>query len=139
MSVIATDVSRFSNVVKHEYLPSEGYCRQVITVNETANITYDIGTVLGLVTATGQYKRVESTAADGSQTAAAIYIGTNLGDYTSQAITAATPTTVVAITRGPAILVEPMLEFGASISTQAARNTQEGYLANLGIIVIPQN
>ncbi len=139
MSVIATDVSRFSNVVKHEYLPSEGYCRQVITVYESSAVTYDIGTVLGLVTATGQYKRVESTAADGSQTAAAVYIGTNLGDFTSQTIPATTATTVIALVRGPAILVEPMLEFGASISTQGARNTQEGYLSTLGIITIPQN
>lgn len=139
MSVIAIDVTRFSNVVKHEYLPSEGFCRQVITVYEPTSITYDIGTVLGLTTATGQYKRVESTAVDGSQTAAAVYIGTNLGDFTSQVIPATTATTVIALVRGPAILVEPMLEFGASISTQSARNTQEAALAALNIITIPQN
>ena len=38
-----------SNVVKHEYGADYAYCRQLVTVNDTAG-TLAIGTVLGQVT-----------------------------------------------------------------------------------------
>jgi hypothetical protein len=46
MAVIATDSTRFSAVVKHEYEPQTGYCREVVTMNDAA-ATIKVGTVLG--------------------------------------------------------------------------------------------
>ena len=71
MAVISTSLHTISNVVKHEYGADYAYCRQLVTVNDTAG-TLAIGQVLGKVTADGKYKRAVQTAADGSQNAAAI-------------------------------------------------------------------
>lgn len=46
MTVIATDANRFSNVVKQEFNPASGFCRDVVTYNGTAVAT-PVGTVLG--------------------------------------------------------------------------------------------
>jgi hypothetical protein len=46
MTVLATSSNVFSTVVKHEYEPSIGFCRDAITVNDAA-ATYTVGTVLG--------------------------------------------------------------------------------------------
>lgn len=46
MTVLATDSNRFSNVVKYEFEPSIGTCRDVVTYYGTAVAT-PVGTVLG--------------------------------------------------------------------------------------------
>lgn len=46
MSVLATSSNRFSAVVKNEFEPQTGFCRDVITYNGTA-ITMKVGSVLG--------------------------------------------------------------------------------------------
>ena len=69
MAVISTSLHTISNVVKHEYGADYAYCRQLVTVNDTAG-TLAIGTVLGQVTVGGKYKRAVQTASDGPQSAA---------------------------------------------------------------------
>lgn len=54
-TVIGPENQRYS-VVKYELEPALAITREAVTVNEAAAKTYQIGTVLGLVTATGKYK-----------------------------------------------------------------------------------
>jgi hypothetical protein len=46
MSVIATSTNVFSTVIKHEYEPSVGFCREAVTVYDSAS-TFTPGSVLG--------------------------------------------------------------------------------------------
>lgn len=135
MAVIAQDSTRFSAVVKHEYEPSLSYCREVVTVNEVAAVTYKVGAVLGKVTATGKYKLVEATAADGSQNAAAVVIADVLGNSNDMAIPAATDTKVLVLARGPVIVADAPLQFGASVDTAGEKQTAYDQLKALGILV----
>ena len=128
MALLSNDTLRFSNTVKHEYEPAMAYCREVVTLNETAGATYPIGTVLGKVTATGKYKRVEATAVDGSQVAAAVTIA----DVT---VVANTDVKVVALARGPAMVSKSALSFGASVDTAPEFATAYSQLATVGILV----
>ena len=74
MSIIATDTQRLSNLVKHEYEPSLGFCREALTFKAAADAKYAMGTVLGKVTATGEYVEAQETAADGSKVPVAVVI-----------------------------------------------------------------
>ncbi len=135
MSVFATDSTRFSAVVKHEYEPATAYCREVVTVNDVAQ-TMKVGTVLGKVTATGKYKKLEATAADGSQNAAAIYIGDTLGYSGDLAVAATTDTKVLVLARGPALVSKAALVFGASVDTQGELDAAYAQLAALGMLPV---
>ncbi len=134
MTVIATSSTRFSDLVKHEYDPASAFCRDVVTVNDVAQ-TLKVGSVLGKVTATGKYKLIEATAADGSQTAAAIYIGDKEGYSYDLTVAATTDTSVLVLTRGPAIVNKDYLKFGASVDTQGERDAIYASLKALGIMV----
>lgn len=46
MSVIATDTQRYSNLVKHEYFPEQGYCKKTVTYYGAAT-AIGVGSVLG--------------------------------------------------------------------------------------------
>ena len=72
MSVISTVVYNYnySDVVKHEYEPAIAFCRERLIANEGSALAYTVGTVVGIVTATGKVKRQEASAVDGSQVAA---------------------------------------------------------------------
>lgn len=134
MSAVAIDTPRFTSVVMHEYASQDHYCRDVITVNEGSQLEYPIGTVLGKVTATGKYKRVEATATDGSEVAAAIYISAKDGSFGTSTIAASTDTSVIALVRGAAIVGKAGLVFGASVNTTNELNTAYGELAAVGIL-----
>ena len=73
MALIATEAQRYSNLVKEELWHEKGYCTKQVIVNDAA-ATLALGTVLGLVTATGKYKVAVETAVDGSKAAAAIVV-----------------------------------------------------------------
>ena len=94
MALIAQEAQRYSNLVKEELCHEKGYCTKQVIVNDAAG-TLALGTVLGLVTATGKYKVAVETAVDGSKAAAAIVV---------EAITipATTDTNVLVMYRGPA-------------------------------------
>lgn len=137
MTVLATSSNAFSNVVKHEYEPSVGYCRDVVVVNDAA-ATFKVGAVLGKVTATGKYKLVTVAAADGSQNAAAVVIANNLGVSQDITIPASTDTSVLAITRGPVIVGKAALQLGADVDTDPEKLVVYNALKALGIIVETQ-
>lgn len=107
MPIFATDTPRLSNLVKHEYEPSLGFCRAAVTVNEAAATTYQVGTVLGKVTATGKYVVAKETAVDGSKVPAAVVIE-------DKSVAATTDTKVLTIVRGNAILSKGALVLDAS-------------------------
>lgn len=134
MAIFATDSSRLSTVVKFELVPNQGYCRDLVTVNEAAALTYKVGTVLGKITATGKYIRCEASAADGSQVAAAVYIGDVNGNAGDLAVAATTDTKVLVLTRGPAIVAASALVAGASVTAGALTTTMYNQLKALGII-----
>ncbi len=120
MSVFATDSTRFSALVKHEYEPSLGFCRESVVFNDTAQ-TLVVGAVLGKVTATGKYRLSLSASADGSQTPAAIYIGDGLGNSGDLAVAAATDTKILVLARGPAVVADAALVRGTGITAAAAK------------------
>lgn len=135
MSVIATDTQRYSNVVKREFGPEYGYCKKMVTVNGPA-ATLPIGTVLGLVTATGKYKVVETSAADGSQVAAAVIVGDAMGHALSTVMAATTDTKFLVIYRGPVAVSDTSLSYGASVTPGANVAAAQGQLIAAGIDVL---
>jgi hypothetical protein len=122
----ATENFRLSNVLKHEYEPSLGYCRETVVINNAA-ANLKIGTVLGVVTATGKYKVCVQTATDGSQNAAAVLME-------DKTIANSTDTKVLALVRGPAIVSKSGLVFDASFDQEAKRAAAYASLAAKGIV-----
>lgn len=128
MPILATDTPRFSNVVKHEYEPSIGFCREVVVANEAAAKTYAIGAVLGQVTATGKYKISEASATDGSEVAAAIVLE-------DKAVAATTDVKVLVAVRGPMLVSKGGLVLGTSIDTDGEKAAVYAALAAKNILV----
>lgn len=126
MTVIATENPRLSNVVKHEYEPSLGWCREVVTVNGAA-AELVVGTVLGKVTATGKYKVAVETATDGSKVPAAVVIE-------DKSLKATTDTGVLAIVRGPAIVSKGGLVLDATYDNATKVDAALGALATSNIL-----
>lgn len=124
--LIATENFRLSNVLKHEYEPSLGYCRETVVINDAA-ANLKIGTVLGVVTATGKYKVCVQTATDGSQNAAAVLME-------DKTIANSTDTKVLALVRGPAIVSKSGLVLNASFDQDAKRAAAYAALAARGIV-----
>jgi len=112
MPLIATSTDSYTQAVKYELAPEVAFCREAITANETAAKTYAVGTVLGLVTATGKYKIAVQTAADGSQNAVAVVVE-------DKAVAANTDTKVLALVRGPAIVSKSALKLDATFDQPA--------------------
>ena len=129
MPLIATETFRFSHLVKAELWPEKAYCRTLVTVNEAAAKTYAVGTVLGKVTATGKYKICVQSAADGSQTPAALV----LADYS---VTAATDTKVLTLTRGPAAVSKAALALDSSFDNQTKKDAAYTSIEALNIMVL---
>lgn len=138
MPLIATDnAARLSTVVKHEYEPATGYTREVGTANFAAQTTLKVGSVLGIVTATGKWKLAQDGAADGSQNAAGIFIGDQMGEADELVVPATTDTKILILKRGPAIIGAEALTWDASYNTQAKKDTALAALAALGIVQSP--
>lgn len=137
MSKLDTRSTRLGAVLQYEDHPEYGHCRKDVVVNEAAAKPYVIGTVLGLVTATGKYKILEATASDGSQNFAGIYIGAPSGDNKT-AVAATTDTTVTILFRGPAGVGKANLVFGASVDTSPELAAVYVQMEAVGIQVISQ-
>jgi hypothetical protein len=88
------------------------------------------------VAGTAKYKKVEATATDGSQIAAAIMIGDTLGYSGDIAVAATTDTKVLALTRGPALVSKGGLVFGSSVDTQAELDLAYAQLTALGMLPV---
>ena len=129
MAVIATDSTRFSEVVAFEFEPQLGLCREAIVLNDAA-ATLRVGAVLGK-TADGKYKLAASAAGDGSQTPVAVLIADGMGSSTDIVLAAATDTKALALVRGPVLLKDAYLQLGTGITLAAAKTA----LAAVGLNV----
>jgi hypothetical protein len=143
MSILATEsqYARLSSLVKINDTPEKfEFHTDTLTANESGTPTYNLGTVLGQVTATGKWKIAVQTASDGSQTPAAVYIGNNFGQIVSTGpFVASTDTKVLAITRGKIILSAQALQLDASFSTPTLVAGAYASLKTLGILVEQSN
>lgn len=120
MSILATEsqYARLSSLVKMNDTPEKfEFHTDVVTANETGTPTYNLGTVLGVVTATGKYKICVQTAVDGSQIPSAVYIGNSFGQVVSTTLVASTDTKVLVISRGKIVLSAQALQLDASFNT----------------------
>lgn len=133
MALISQDTARLGNVLKHEYEPASGYCREVVVVNEASETVLKPGTVLGKVAADGKYKVVTAGAVDGSETAAAVVMEGS--DVTAAA---GTDTPVLAIVRGFSIWAKEALVMGADVDQPAEKQAVYDDMATFGAIVSDQ-
>lgn len=128
MPIISTENRRISHVIKQQLFPEAGYNRDAVTVNETAVKSYQPGTVLGKVTATGKYKIAVETAVDGSKVGAAIVLE-------DKSVAANTDTKVLALVRGPAIVSKAALLLDATYDTQAKKDAVYAAFETIGVLV----
>lgn len=129
MPLLATENAKFANLVKRELFPEQGFNRTVGTYNGTAT-TLKIGTVLGVVTATGKYKICVQSAVDGSQNPAAIVLEDTV-------TTLNTDKSVLLMNRGPAVVSQGALIVDASFTAGALLNGVYAALEAKNIQVAP--
>ena len=121
MSVL-TQPPTMGDVLKYELNPN--FTRETVTL--LAGTNYPVGAVLGRITASGKYKLATSGGTDGAQTAAAVLLyATDASDADKEA---------VVIVRGPALVSQAALVFGASVDDAAKTATKHNQLVALGII-----
>lgn len=110
--------TKVGDVVKHEYEAATGYCRELRTVTVTA--TTAVGTVLAGAAAV----LVASTSsADGIVVDERVYeYRKTPGSYT-----------LAVLVRGPAIVADASLTFGADVDTKAEKDAVIAVLDGLGI------
>jgi hypothetical protein len=105
----------------------KNYTREVVTL--LAGADYDLGSVLGQITATGKYAlspAAETAGLVGAEEAAAVLI--DAVDATSG------DRAGVVVKRGPAIVATDALVYHASVVTAPARATKIAQLTTLGIV-----
>lgn len=138
MAVFATEdqFSRLSSLIKNSDVNQKmEFLNELVTVNEAATPTLQLGTVLGKVTATGKYKVSVQTAVDGSQTPAAIYIGDTTGKVADLTLVAATDTKVLALARGKVIVSKEALKLDATFNDNTKKDAAYAALKAVGILV----
>lgn len=114
MALIETKQKTVGNLVKREQWLEDGINYEMVTVNEATAKEYEIGHVLGKVTADGKYKISVQDAIDGSEVADAVVV-----EYKS--IPATTDTLVKVAIRGDMILGKDALIFDASYDLDAEK------------------
>lgn len=128
MTVIATDKTKLSQLIKAEFRAELAYCRELVTVNDTAG-TLELGTVVGKVTASGKYKRAVETAVDGSKVADGLVIEV-------KTIAGTTDTTVLILKHGPATVSKAGLVLDATYNDDTKKAAVYASLLALGIQVL---
>lgn len=143
MPVFATEgqFDRFSSLVKYiEDKEKPNTHNELVTVNEAAQKTYALGTVLGKVTATGKFKVAVETAVDGSKVPAAIVIGDGLlGAVPPFTVAATTDTKVLTLARGKAIVAKQALKLDATYNDATKLKAAYDALLAVGIMVEDAN
>jgi hypothetical protein len=103
------------------------YNREVVTLK--LGTSYQLGAVLGRITASGKYRLSPNALVagdDGAEIASAVLL-----EYVDA--TAADKVGVVAA-RGPVLLAKGALVYDASVNDAAKRGTKNTQLANLGLV-----
>lgn len=127
-STVGPELQRYSNVVKYELEPALAFTRELVTVNEAAATTYQIGTLLGLNSTTGKYAVAVESAIDGTKAPVAVVVE-------DISVAATTDTKVLAIVRGPAIVSKKGIKLDASYDNAAKKNAAYASLATKNILV----
>ena len=125
-NIFASDTFRLSHLVKQEFWDQFGWCRKQVTINESADKTYGVGTVLGKVTATGKYKIAVESAVDGSNVPAALVLE-------DVKVSSGVDKKLVIMYRGPAIVSKAALVLDASFNTDAKKVAAYAALEALNI------
>ncbi len=136
MAVIATQGSYalLSGLIKQYDAPeAPALFNDVLVVNTAGITTIPLGTVLGVVTATGKYVPAVETATDGSKVAAAIYIGDATGAVTDTITAATTDVNVLALVRGKVVVSKSALLLDATYDNSTKKNVVYASLKALGI------
>jgi hypothetical protein len=100
-----------SDVVKME--SEYGYSRETVTIVSGAGVV-TIGTMLGIITASGKYSKATQAGVDGTAVPAGILLGTV--DATSADVKA------VVLKRGPADINANKIVFDSSFTTQTQKD-----------------
>lgn len=135
MSVVATDYSHYSNLVKASDSGNTKLFHELVTVNEAAQKSYVVGTVLGKVTATGKYKIAVETAVDGSKAPVAIVVGDSFGTAAPFTVAATTDTKVLSIARGKVIVSLAALALDSTYNDATKKQAAYDSLKSVGILV----
>ena len=113
------------DVLKYEVNPN--YCREAVTLKGGTN--YELGSVLGKITASGKYRLSPAAQVggdEGAETAVAVLIeaiDASAGDRTG-----------VIVARGPSIVSKAALIFDASVDLVAEKAAKHAQLITAGII-----
>lgn len=135
MSVVATDYSHYSNLVKAGDSDNTKLFHELVTVNEAAQKSYVVGTVLGKVTATGKYKIAVETAVDGSKAPVAIVVGDSFGTAAPFTVAATTDTKVLAVARGKIVVSLGALSLDSTYNDATKKQAAYDSLKSVGILV----
>lgn len=124
MTLIATRNVKQGDVIKHEYEPSTGYCRELRSVTVTA--TTAIGTVLNGAAA---------VLVAGTASANGVVVDPKVYEYRKVPGTY----TLAVLKAGPSIIGDANLTYGADVDTKAEKDAVNAALtANTGIKVAVQ-
>lgn len=134
MSVVATDYSHYSNLVKASDSDNTKLFHELVTVNESAQKSYVVGTALGKVTATGKWKISVQNAADGSQNVLALVVGDSFGTAAPFTVAATTDTKVLVLARGKVVVNKGAIVFDASYDLDAEKQAAYDSLKTVGIL-----
>lgn len=131
-------MASLSDLVADEYVPSDGYTREVVTVNVASAGTLALGTVLAKVTATGKYVVQDASLATGAGLEAdCILIGANIKSL-GLTVAAGTDTKALVFRRGPLTVFQSALTMGAGTSTAAQKQAVYDALNAKGIVFAAQ-
>jgi hypothetical protein len=119
MTLIATDIQRLSSVIAHEYEPAMGYCREVVDVTVVAGMKLgavldDAGTLVTVATtANTSYVLIDERVKD-------LAPGVHK---------------LLVLARGPVILKDFNLSYGADVDASAEKDAVHAVLKGKGMIV----
>lgn len=129
--LIASRPTKVGDVLKHEYDPATGYCRELVTVTVPA-AGLPVGAVLESTSVSGKYNLV---AVATTANADAVLIDVRVNDET----VVDGDFELAVLTRGPAQVADESLTFAADIDTPAEREAAFAALtAATGIEVLQQ-
>ena len=119
---VLTQPPTMGDLLKYE--DNANYTRESVTL--LAGTNYALGSVLGIVTASGKYTLSPDTGATGEQVAVAVLL---------EAVDAsAADATGLVLARGPAIVSKAQLVYDATVTTAAKITAKEGQLVAAGIV-----
>ncbi|BCW88043.1 hypothetical protein sos41_11810 [Alphaproteobacteria bacterium SO-S41] len=122
---VLTQSPLIGDVVKYE--DNLNYTREVVTLKSGLN--YLIGTILGIVTATGKYTvspNAETGGIEGAETAKAVLIE-NVDATGADKV-------ALVLRRGPSIVADAALIYEASVNDGTKKATKRAQLVAVGIV-----